>query len=137
MKLYDLEMYQNLTADLESEKKYYLIYCRKSEESEDRQVQSLDDQIRSAEQLVANKNLHLLETEPFVEARSAKKPGRLQFNAMIDLIYERKDIKGIIVWKLNRLCRNPKDEGTIRWLLQSGDIEEIVTPEKTYKQVDS
>jgi DNA invertase Pin-like site-specific DNA recombinase/predicted metal-binding protein len=56
---------------------------------------------------------------------------------MIEFIHSRKDIKGIICWKLNRLSRNPKDEGTIRWLLQSGEIEEIVTPEKTYTMVDS
>ncbi|HWY79099.1 MAG TPA: recombinase family protein [Candidatus Sulfotelmatobacter sp.] len=117
------------------EKKYYLIYCRKSEESEDRQVQSIGDQLNAAEELKVYKNLITLET--FTESKSAKKPGRTEFNRMIDLIHERRDIKGIIVWKLNRLSRNPKDEGTIRWLLQSGEIEEIVTPEKTYKMVDS
>jgi site-specific DNA recombinase len=137
MNIHELEMYHSVTTDLKTEKKYYLIYGRKSEESEDRQVQSIDDQLRVAKQLIINKNLLLLDSEPFIEAKSAKKPGRPQFNTMIDLIYQRKDIKGIICWRLNRLSRNPKDEGTIRWLLQSGEIDEIVTPEKIYKQVDS
>jgi len=135
MQLSELEMYHNINVAVESEKKYFLIYCRKSEEAEDRQVQSIDDQLRAAEQIKARKSVTVLET--FTEARSAKMPGRSEFNRMIEFIHSRKDIKGVICWKLNRLSRNPKDEGTIRWLLQSGEIEEIVTPEKTYTMVDS
>jgi site-specific DNA recombinase len=55
---------------------------------------------------------------------------------MLHLI-ETEGAKGILCWKLNRLFRNPKDEGTVRWLLQNGQIEEIVTPGKTYKEADS
>lgn len=137
MNIRSLEMFHNLTTDLPEDKKYYLIYARKSEEAEDKQIQSLDDQLQTAYTLAKNKNLQLLDTDPFVEAKSAKKPGRPQFNAMLSLISERSDIKGIITWKLNRLSRNPADEGSVRWLLQDSAIDEIVTPEKTYKQIDS
>jgi site-specific DNA recombinase len=137
MKLHDLEMSQRLKIKNTPEKRFYLVYCRKSEESEDKQIQSLEDQLSTARNLASTKNLHLLNVEPFVESRSAKKPGRPQFNGMLDLIEQRNDIRGIIVWKPNRLFRNPVDEGKIRWLLQSGEIDEIVTPDKTYTQVDS
>lgn len=135
MKLQDLEMYQHNHIKNEAKKNYYLIYCRKSSESEDRQMQSVEDQLTEAEKIRVGKNLEVVET--FSESRSAKMPGRSEFNRMIETIYQRKDIKGIICWKLNRLARNPKDEGTLRWLLQSGEIEEIITPDKTYTQVDS
>lgn len=117
------------------EKKHYLIYARKSSEAEDKQVQSIPDQLEVLKPLYAEKNLPILLT--FSESRSAKMPGRTEFNKMIDLIKVRQDIKGIICWKLNRLSRNPVDEGIIRWLLQSGEIEQIITPDKTYTGIDS
>ena len=119
------------------DKKFYFIYCRKSSEAEDKQVESINDQLKSANQIVEQKNLNISASKPFTESQSAKMPGRPEFNRMIEEIYKRKDIKGIICWKLNRLSRNPIDEGTLRWLLQSGEIDEIVTPDRTYTQVDS
>lgn len=116
-------------------KKYYVTYLRKSSESEDRQIQSIDDQRRAIAPLLEGKNLRKLES--FEESRSAKAPGRSEFNRMIDLINAREDIKGIVCWKLNRLSRNPVDTGTLQWLLQNGKIEEIVTPSKTYTEGDS
>jgi site-specific DNA recombinase len=135
MRLKDLEMNKNLTSKNAPQKQYYLVYARKSEEAEDKQIQSIEDQLRIAEQIKKQRGLEVLQV--FSEARSAKQPGRPQFNKMIDMIHSRNDIKGIIVWKFNRLSRNPQDEGTLRWLLQSGRIEEIVTPEKTYTPTDS
>lgn len=117
------------------EKKYYLLYARKSSEAEDKQVQSIDSQMTELKPLIKEKNLSLL--KKFSESHSAKAPGRPVFNEMINLISQRKDIKGIVCWKLNRLSRNPIDTGTIQWLLQSGDIKEIITPSKTYTEVDS
>lgn len=135
MNLLTLDMYYNLTSNNDIEKKYYLIYCRKSQENEDSQIQSIDDQLKIAERIRTAKNLQILET--FTEARSAKMPGRPEFNRMIEMIDTRQDIKGIICWKANRLSRNPQDEGLIRQRLLDGRIHEIVTPEKTYTQVDS
>src|SRR3989344_2257444 len=135
MKLEELEMFQNNQTDNKTQKKHYLIYARKSEEAEDRQVQSIGDQLQVAEEIKLRRNISTIKT--FKESKSAKMPGRPEFNNMIEFIHERHDIKGIICWKLNRLSRNPQDEGTIRWLLQSGEIDEVITPEKVYTQVDS
>lgn len=116
-------------------KKYYLVYLRKSSESEDRQVQSIEDQRNALTPIIEDKGLKVLEV--FQESKSAKEPGRVEFTRMAKLISEREDIKGIVCWKLNRLSRNPVDTGALQWLLQSKKIEEIVTPSKTYTDVDS
>lgn len=134
MRLEELEMQKPKAT--RKEKKFYFTYARKSSEAEDRQVESISDQLKVANDIEIQKNLNVIQN-PFTEARSAKEPGRIEFNKMIQEIYRRGDIKGIICWKLNRLSRNPVDEGTLRWLLQSGQIEEIITPDKTYTEVDS
>jgi len=115
------------------QKRFYLVYCRKSSESEDRQVESIPDQLRTLNSLVDPK----LILKVFKESQSAKAPGRPLFNEMVELIETSEDIKGILCWKLNRLFRNPLDDGKIRWLLQAGKIDEIVTPSKTYYEADS
>ena len=109
-------------------KKYYLTYLRKSSESEDRQVQSIEDQRNEILPLANTKHLEIL--EQFEESKSAKAPGRQEFDRMAQLIKDRGDIKGIICWKLNRLSRNPVDTGALQWLLQTGAIDEILTPSK-------
>jgi len=107
---------------------YYLEYRRKSQESDEKQVQSLNDQAKGNRDLRKRQNLKILKT--FEEAKSAKQPGRPAFNDMLTLINKRDDIKGIVAWHFNRLSRNPIDTGTLQWLLQSGKIEEIVTTPK-------
>lgn len=128
-------MFHNTVTDQSEKKKLYFIYCRKSEESEDRQIQSIADQVKILTDLAESKGIKIDHT--FTESRSAKAPGRLVFNELVTLIESREDIAGILCWKLNRLFRNPADEGKIRWLLQSGKINEIITPHKTYQEVDA
>lgn len=116
-------------------KKHYLIYCRKSSESEDKQLESVNDQVDVLTELASNKNLPVLKI--FKESMSAKAPGRPIFNELVELIRTREDIKGIICWHLNRLSRNPVDSGAVQWLLQKGQIEEVVTPSRVYSELDS
>lgn len=116
-------------------KKYYLMYLRKSSESDERQIQSLEDQKRENMELARRLGLEVLKT--FSESKSSKQPGREEFNKMIALITERNDIKGIIAWELNRLSRNPPDTANLQWALQQGKIEEIVTTKKIYTVDDS
>lgn len=135
MKIKQLEMRQNMPTNGMTEKKYYIIYARKSSEDEDRQMASIEDQVKVLKDLARAKNLPILKI--FKESKSAKAPGRPVFNEKIDLINSRDDIKGIICWKLNRESRNPVDTGTLQWLLASRKIEEIVTPSRTYYEADS
>ncbi len=116
-------------------KQYYLIYCRKSTDTEDKQLQSIDDQKNILATLAKERNLPILQV--FHEEKSAKAPGRPIFNEMMALIKSRNDIKGLLAWKLNRLSRNPIDSGQLQWLIQSKVIEEIVTPSKIYLDADS
>ncbi len=136
MKLQELEKMYNIQSTINTpEKKYYLIYARKSEESEDRQIQSIEDQTKILKDLALTKDLQIQKV--LTESHSAKAPGRPIFDDLVSIIESRNDIAGIICWRLNRLFRNPVDEGKIRWLLQSGKINAIVTPHKKYQEIDS
>jgi DNA invertase Pin-like site-specific DNA recombinase len=95
----------------------YFNYNRKSTNDEDRQVLSLDAQTRELRELA--KREHLTVTDIVDESRTAKEPGRPLFNRMLDRI-ERGEANGILVWDIDRLYRNPVDEGRVRWMLQRG-----------------
>ena len=112
----------------------YFLYARKSSDREDKQVRSIGDQLIVLRELAEREGLHIV--QEFTEKRTAKKPGRPIFNDMMKRI-ERGEAQGIICWKLNRLARNPVDDGQIRWFLQQGTIQRIATPEKSYYPPDN
>jgi len=112
----------------------YYIYCRKSTESEDRQVLSLESQLNELINLSKRLGLSIIDT--FIESKSAKSPGRPQFDEMIRLINQKK-ADGIICWKLDRLARNPIDGGQIIWLLQKSVIKHIQTYDRGYLPEDN
>lgn len=108
----------------------YLIYCRKSSEAEDRQVLSIESQSNELRQLAEKLDLHIVDI--LTESKSAKEPGRPIFNAMMQRVY-RGEIQGILVWKLDRLARNPVDGGSIIWAIKQHGIR-IVTPAQSFSQ---
>lgn len=112
----------------------FLLYVRKSSESEDRQVASLDSQINEMQKLAQKRGLDVVQI--FEEAQSAKSPGRPIFNQMLALLYSGQ-ADGIICWKLDRLARNPIDGGNIIWLLTQGKIHQIVTIEGDHSCTDN
>jgi len=119
----------------ETTKIKYFLYARKSSESEDRQVQSIDDQISRLKKLATDLNLDIKKT--YIEAKSAKKPNnRPVFDEMIKQI-ENGDADGILCWHLNRLTRNPIDSGKLSWLLQQRIIKSIQTIERQYLSDDN
>jgi len=112
----------------------YFMYARKSTESEDRQVASIESQIGELRKLAGTNGLEIV--EELSEAKSAKAPGRPVFSDMIRRI-DRGEAQGIICWKLDRLARNPIDGGTISWMLQQGKLMHIQTYERAYWPTDN
>jgi site-specific DNA recombinase len=88
------------------------IYCRKSTETDDKQVLSIESQITEMTRLAQRKNYQIVEI--FRESKSAKAPGRPIFNQMMERLYKN-HADGVLCWKLDRLARNPVDGGAIIW----------------------
>ncbi len=121
--------------DQPTQKIKYFIYARKSSESDERQVQSIDDQVLVMNGIGKSYNLKIADT--ITESKSAKEPhGRPEFEKMIERI-KRGEAQGILVWKIDRLSRNPIDSATIQWLLQKEVIASIRTPDREYRPEDN
>jgi site-specific DNA recombinase len=112
----------------------YFLYARKSSESEDRQMASIEDQIKEMYALAERHGIEIVDV--IQEAKSAKKPGRPGFNQMVERIHKG-EATGIICWKANRLARNPVDAGQISWMLQQSVIKHIQTFTSQYKPTDN
>ena len=79
------------------EKIKYFIYARKSSESEDRQVQSIESQVEELQKLAKNSSLAVVNI--FSESKSAKAPERPIFEEMLSRI-RAGEANGILCWKL-------------------------------------
>lgn len=113
----------------------YLIYARKSSESDDKQAQSIDDQLRELRQLAVGRGLQVV--AELTESKSAKTPGaRPVFAELVSRIQEGQ-ADGILCWHVNRLFRNPVDFGTISWMLQTSTLREIYTPHQVHRCGDN
>lgn len=98
------------------------IYARKSTESEERQIQSIEAQINWCREYANTNSFNIV--EEIIESKTAKKPWREWFNKMMQLFSEKK-AEVIITWQLNRLSRNAIDEWTLKWFAQEWTIKEI------------
>ncbi len=117
-----------------SEKLRYFVYPRKSSESDDRQVLSIDSQIEELQKIARQDGLEIVDILP--ESKSAKAPGRPVFNQMIERI-QRGEANAILCWKLDRLARNPVDGAQISWMLQQGALKHIQTYGRGYTPNDN
>jgi site-specific DNA recombinase len=112
----------------------YFLYVRKSQESDERQIQSIDDQVNVMKKKADE--LWITIVDIFTESMSAKSPWRYRFNEMIERL-KNKEAQWIIAWKLDRLSRNPIDSWNIQYLLQTWVIINIITNDKEYTINDS
>ncbi|MFZ2663959.1 MAG: recombinase family protein [Patescibacteria group bacterium] len=108
----------------------YFIYCRKSSEQEDRQVLSLDSQEKELTRLVETEHLTVIDI--YKESGSAHVIGRKLFNEMLKRI-ENGEASGLVVWDESRIARNSMDGGKVIYMMDLGQIVEIIKPNKIYR----
>src|SRR5690349_12741928 len=100
----------------------YGLLARKSLEAEERQVLSIDTQIRQGAEMFPN----LCIKKIYQERGSAFEPGRrsavfAELLADIDAGH----IKGVIAWHPDRLSRNEEDAAKITYRLRKGVIQDL------------
>ncbi|MBU1868865.1 MAG: recombinase family protein, partial [Candidatus Omnitrophica bacterium] len=110
----------------------YFIYARKSTDDEDRQVLSIEAQLKELREYAKRENLFVF--KEVVEAKTAKKPGRPLFNEVLVEI-ERGLAGGILAWHPDRLARNSIDGGKIIYLVDQKVISDLRFP--TFRFDDS
>lgn len=113
----------------------YALYVRKSSEDSGKQIQSIENQLKTLREKARRDGFTIVKT--YSEEKSAKTPYRRPlFNQMLaDL--EAGLIDAIICWDLSRLSRNAVEGGKIQYLLQTAAIKQIVTNEKIYFPTDN
>ena len=106
----------------------YCLYARKSTESEEQQVLSIDSQIKEMLTMAEREHLEIAETKR--ESHSAKEAGqRPVFNEIVEEIKSGK-FNGILTWAADRISRNAGDLGRIVDLMDQGKLLDI----RTYSQ---
>lgn len=107
----------------------YVLYARKSTESEERQVLSIDSQIKEMLQQAERDNLEVVEIRR--ESHSAKESGqRPVYREILEDIRGGR-FNGILTWAPDRLSRNAGDLGSVVDLMDQQHLMEI----RTYGQV--
>src|SRR6185369_8277905 len=103
----------------------YCLYARKSTESEEQQILSIESQIKEMQNLAAREHLDVVEIKK--ESHSAKEAGqRPIFNELVEGIQQGR-YNGILTWAADRISRNAGDLGRIVDLMDSGKLHDIRT----------
>jgi DNA invertase Pin-like site-specific DNA recombinase len=103
----------------------YCLYARKSTESEERQVLSIDSQIKEMLQLAEREGLEIVTMKR--ESHSAKETGqRPVFNEIVEEIRQGK-FNGILTWAPDRISRNAGDLGKVIDLMDGNYLQDIRT----------
>jgi len=103
----------------------YFIYARKSTDTEEKQVLSIEAQLAELKEFAAKEKLEIVAS--LCEAKTAKEPGRTVFGEMLGRI-EKGEAEGVLAWHPDRLARNSVDGGRIIYLLDTGAIKDLKFP---------
>ncbi|KKT62664.1 MAG: hypothetical protein UW55_C0010G0013 [Candidatus Giovannonibacteria bacterium GW2011_GWA2_44_26] len=104
-------------------------YLRKSSDSEDKQVQSIETQEREVQTMSERFRFHLKNGYIYAETKSAFSPGRERFGQLLDDIESGK-INALAVVNANRLARNSMDGARIVDLMDRKKLLAIFTLSK-------
>ena len=103
----------------------FFIYARKSTEDEARQILSIDAQLDELRMLASKERLDV--AHEYLEAQTAKEPGRPVFNEMMQAL-EKGTAQAILAWHPDRLARNSIDGGRIIYDLDTGKLTALKFP---------
>lgn len=107
----------------------YCLYARKSTESEEKQVLSIDSQIKEMLQIAEREQLEVVDIRR--ESHSAKTTGQREiFNQLLNDIRTRR-FNGVLTWAPDRISRNAGDLGAIVDLMDQKLLLQI----RTYSQM--
>lgn len=109
----------------------YVLYARKSTEAEERQILSIDSQIKEMLEIAEKENMEIIDIRR--ESHSAKDSGqRPVFKEILsDIALDR--FNGILTWAPDRLSRNAGDLGSLVDLMDQNKLVEIRTYGQTFK----
>ena len=114
-----------------SEKARYVLYARKSSEAEERQILSIDSQVKEMLTLAEREGLEIIDVRR--EAHSAKDSGqRPVFKEILEDI-KRKRFNGILAWDASRISRNAGDLGSVVDLMDQKLLLDIRTYGQQFK----
>jgi site-specific DNA recombinase len=103
----------------------YFIYCRKSTDENNRQVQSIQAQETELREYAIKEGFDVVKV--FRESKTAKEPGRQVFNEMLMEI-EKGKAEGLLAWHPDRLARNSVDGGKIIFMMDQGLLKDLKFP---------
>ena len=108
----------------------YVLYSRKSTESEERQILSIDSQIKEMLSLAERENLEIIDIRR--ESHSAKESGqRPVFKEILEDIRIGR-YNGVLTWAPDRLSRNAGDLGSLVDLMDQRKLIHIQTYGQTF-----
>jgi len=92
-------------------KRKVVCYIRVSTEEQAQCGHSLETQQHMLQDYARGHELQVV--HEFKESHSAYRPGRPEFKAMLSFLRKRRDVNGVLVYKLDRLARNLTDYSTL------------------------
>ena len=108
----------------------YCLYARKSSESDERQMMSIESQINEMRQLARRDGINIF--HELKESFSAKQSGERPEYAKLIGGLEVGDYNAILTWAPDRLSRNAGDLGTLVDLMDRGKLIQIRTFSQTF-----
>jgi len=118
-----------------NDQKRYVVYCRKSTDRDDKQIQSLETQEEHILTYAIKNNLTI--TTIYKEAHSAKRPNRRPIWDQVLKDLRTRKANCLLVYTISRCSRNPQESGILQQLLVDRVIQEIRTLDQVFMPEDN